>query len=125
MVVHACAETILALNRNPDYCVYGYAQCKSTTNPDAAEKKFNELSLQERSKIQQETLTNVGGRSERSQLRGSAGATHLFSLPLILMMLAMNGSYLCCLELILIIQSSKSSCCPGSVSKSSPHASSA
>lgn len=72
----ADAETILALNRNPDYCVYGFAQCKTTTNSAAAENKFNELSLQERSKIQQETLSNVGGRSGGSQLRGSAGALY-------------------------------------------------
>lgn len=67
------AETVLALNRNPDYCVYGAGQSKSTKNPEAAENKFNELSLQERSKIQQETLMNVGGRSGSTGLKGKKG----------------------------------------------------
>lgn len=66
-------ETILALNRNPDYCVYAAGQSKSTSSPEAAENKFNELCLQERSKIQQETLMNVGGRSGGASLKGGKG----------------------------------------------------
>ncbi|GMH41906.1 hypothetical protein BSKO_09816 [Bryopsis sp. KO-2023] len=63
-------ETVLALNRNPEYCVYGAGQVKSTNDPEAAEQKFNELSLKERMKIQQETLSNVGGRSSKKGMSG-------------------------------------------------------
>jgi uncharacterized membrane protein len=51
-------EASLALLRNPEYWVYGAAE-SLRTNIDAAEAKFNQLSLTERSKFTSETLSNI------------------------------------------------------------------
>ena len=41
-----CAETVLALMRNPDYCLYGFAKSKRERSAEEAETAFNQLSLQ-------------------------------------------------------------------------------
>ncbi len=51
-------EASLALLRNPEYWVYGSTESQRT-NIDAAEAKFNQLSLTERSKFTSETLSNI------------------------------------------------------------------
>ncbi len=51
-------ESTLALLRHPEYWVYGATESQQT-NMDAAEAKFNQLSLTERSKFTTETLFNV------------------------------------------------------------------
>lgn len=40
------AETVLALMRNPDYCLYGWAKSKRERCAEDAETAFNNLSLQ-------------------------------------------------------------------------------
>ncbi|MEL4894879.1 DUF1517 domain-containing protein [Crocosphaera sp. Alani8] len=57
-------EASLALLRHPEYWVSGLTET-STTGIDAAESKFNQLALAERSKFSAETLSNVN-----NQLRG-------------------------------------------------------
>lgn len=61
---------MLALLRNPDYCLYGYSTGAAVTGTDRAESRFNEYSMEERGKFQAETLVNVGGRTRRSSLGG-------------------------------------------------------
>ena len=51
-------ESTLALLRHPEYWIYGATESQQT-NIDAAEAKFNQLSLSERSKFTTETLFNV------------------------------------------------------------------
>ncbi|WP_024546267.1 DUF1517 domain-containing protein [Picosynechococcus sp. NKBG15041c] len=51
-------ESTLALLRHPEYWVYGASE-SLTTGVDAAEAKFNQLALSERSKFTAETLSNV------------------------------------------------------------------
>jgi len=38
-------ETVLALLRNPEYCVYGFATTNSAKGPEEAEDLFNEMSM--------------------------------------------------------------------------------
>lgn len=56
-------EATLALLRHPEYWMYGAAE-SSQAALDAAEAKYNQLALTERSKFTEETLSNVN-----SQLR--------------------------------------------------------
>jgi len=57
-------ETALALLRNPEYCVYGYATSKVCRGPEQAEETFNDFSIDERGKFEQETLVNVNARKK-------------------------------------------------------------
>ncbi|HEY9729981.1 MAG TPA: DUF1517 domain-containing protein [Chroococcales cyanobacterium] len=70
-------ESTLALLRHPEYWVYGSAQSQQTAL-EAAEAKFNQLALAERSKFTAETLSNVNNRltegSSPASLAAGGGA---------------------------------------------------
>lgn len=55
--VKICQEASLALLRHPEYWIYGTAE-STEENMDTAEAIFNKLSLMERSKFTEETLSN-------------------------------------------------------------------
>jgi uncharacterized membrane protein len=59
--VTVCQEASLALLRHPEYWVYGNTE-STLAGIDEAESKFNQLSLAERSKFSEETLSNVDNR---------------------------------------------------------------
>ncbi|NES71498.1 MAG: DUF1517 domain-containing protein [Okeania sp. SIO2D1] len=59
-------ESTLALLRHPEYWVYGTAESQKA-GLDAAEAKFNQLALAERSKFSYETLTNVNAQLRQAQ----------------------------------------------------------
>lgn len=67
-------ETVLALLRNPEYAVYGAATTKTARSLAAGEAKFNEESLNERGKLAEETLVNVGGRSRAGEYSKGGGS---------------------------------------------------
>lgn len=54
-------EASLALLRHPEYWVYG-ATSSEQTRLSSAEGRFNQLALGERSKVQEETLSNVNNQ---------------------------------------------------------------
>jgi uncharacterized membrane protein len=72
-------ETSLALLRNPDLWVYANAEVGQVPFA-SAESTFNRLSMAERSKLDRELTTNVGGQrsSEGAKTSGDSDATSDF-----------------------------------------------
>ncbi|MFM9266691.1 DUF1517 domain-containing protein [Tychonema sp. BBK16] len=68
-------ESTLALLRHPEYWVYAGAESQQT-RLEAAESKFNQFSLAERSKFSEETLSNFN-----NQIRQSGSNQTLSSAP--------------------------------------------
>ncbi|MCD8487108.1 DUF1517 domain-containing protein [Kamptonema cortianum] len=58
-------EATLALLRHPEYWVYASSQTQQA-RLEAAEAKFNQLALAERSKFTEETLSNVNNRLQQA-----------------------------------------------------------
>lgn len=64
----------MQLVRNPEYVQYGMSVVSNQRDLDRGEAKFNEMSVEERSKFKEETLVNVGGRSRRQRYSKCAAA---------------------------------------------------
>ncbi|KAI3704297.1 hypothetical protein L1987_74513 [Smallanthus sonchifolius] len=59
-------ETTLALLRHPDYCISGYSSVDVKRSVEEGEKRFNQLSIEERGKFDEETLVNVNNIRKQS-----------------------------------------------------------
>lgn len=70
-------ETTLALLRHPDYCISGYSSVDIKGSMEDGEKRFNQLSIEERGKFDEETLVNVN--NIRKQSTATGGRTNGFS----------------------------------------------
>ncbi|MBD2064166.1 DUF1517 domain-containing protein [Funiculus sociatus GB2-A5] len=75
-------ESTLALLRHPEYWVYGAGESQQTAL-QAAEAKFNQLALGERSKFTEETLSNVNNQlraaAPKASLPGTAAGGELMT----------------------------------------------
>lgn len=63
---YVLTETVLALLRHPDFSISGYSSVDIKQSMEAGEKRFNQLSIEERGKFNEETLVNIGGIRKRS-----------------------------------------------------------
>ncbi|KAF4374407.1 uncharacterized protein LOC133034931 [Cannabis sativa] len=63
---YVLTETTLALLRNPDYCISGYSSMDLKKSMEDGEKRFNQLSIEERGKFDEETLVNVNNLKRHS-----------------------------------------------------------
>jgi uncharacterized membrane protein len=68
--VKVLQESSLALLRHPEYWIYGGAESEQTRLA-TAEAKFNQLSLAERSKFTEETLSNVNNQLRQAEAKKS------------------------------------------------------
>jgi uncharacterized membrane protein len=79
---------VLALLRNPRYCIYGAASQKACSSTTSLETAFHSASVKERSKFEQETLVNVGGSSARRSRYSPAGSSKPDELVVVTMLVA-------------------------------------
>ncbi|XP_050224984.1 uncharacterized protein LOC126674560 [Mercurialis annua] len=63
---YVLTETSLALLRHPDYCISGYSYVDLKRSMEDGEKRFNQLSIEERGKFDEETLVNVNNIKKQS-----------------------------------------------------------
>ncbi|KAL2511809.1 hypothetical protein Adt_17409 [Abeliophyllum distichum] len=63
---YVLTETILALLRHPDYCISAYSSVDVKRSPEEGEKRFNQLSIEERGKFDEETFVNVNNIKKQS-----------------------------------------------------------
>uniref|UniRef100_A0A0D6QSM4 DUF1517 domain-containing protein n=1 Tax=Araucaria cunninghamii TaxID=56994 RepID=A0A0D6QSM4_ARACU len=66
---YVLTETALALLRHPDFCVSGYSLADIKRSMEGGEERFNQLSIEERGKFDEETLVNVNSMWKRQQSR--------------------------------------------------------
>ncbi|CAK7340912.1 unnamed protein product [Dovyalis caffra] len=63
---YVLTETSLALLRHPDYCISAYSSVDLKRSMEDGEKRFNQLSIEERGKFDEETLVNVNNIKRQS-----------------------------------------------------------
>lgn len=63
---YVLTETVLALLRHPDYCISAYSSVDVKKSMEEGEKRFNQLSIEERGKFDEETLVNVNSIKKQS-----------------------------------------------------------
>ncbi|XP_010277329.1 PREDICTED: uncharacterized protein LOC104611801 [Nelumbo nucifera] len=63
---YVLTETTLALLRHPDCCISGYSSVDVKRSMEDGEKRFNQLSIEERGKFDEETLVNVNNIRRQS-----------------------------------------------------------
>ncbi|CAM8932112.1 unnamed protein product [Rhodiola kirilowii] len=82
---YVLTETALALLRHPDYCISGYSSVDVKRSMDEGEKRFNQLSIEERGKFDEETLVNVNNiRRQSSTGQRSSGFSNEYIVVTIL-----------------------------------------
>ncbi|KAK4749553.1 hypothetical protein SAY87_027002 [Trapa incisa] len=78
-------ETTLALLRHPDYCISGYSSIDVKRSMEDGEKRFTQLSIEERGKFDEETLINVNNiRKQSTTTRTSGGISNEYIVVTIL-----------------------------------------
>ncbi|KAK4379050.1 hypothetical protein RND71_000912 [Anisodus tanguticus] len=89
---YVLTETTLALLRHPDYCISAYSSVDVKRSMEEGENRFNQLSIEERGKFDEETLVNVNNiRRKSSTSQRSNGFSNEYIVVTILV--AAEGSY--------------------------------
>ncbi|PHT74975.1 hypothetical protein T459_22252 [Capsicum annuum] len=89
---YVLTETTLALLRHPDYCISAYSSVDVKRSMEEGEKQFNQLSIEERGKFDEETLVNVNNiRRKSSTSQRANGFSNEYIVVTILV--AAEGAY--------------------------------
>ncbi|KAF8733823.1 hypothetical protein HU200_014673 [Digitaria exilis] len=89
---YVLTETTLALLRHPDCCISAYSSVDVKRSMDDGEKRFNQLSIEERGKFDEETLVNVNSiKRNKAGSQRSSGFTNEYIVITILV--AAEGVY--------------------------------
>ncbi|KAJ8760732.1 hypothetical protein K2173_017832 [Erythroxylum novogranatense] len=89
---YVLTETSLALLRHPDYCISGYSSVDVKRRIEEGENRFNQLSIEERGKFDEETLVNVNNiKKQSTKIRGATGFSNEYIVITILV--AAEGVY--------------------------------
>lgn len=86
-------ETCLALMRHPDYCISGVTSNDINRSISAAEERFNNLSLEERGKFDEETLVNVNNLMKRMQMGARRAERFNNEYIVVTILVAAEGEY--------------------------------
>ncbi|XP_073311033.1 FLUCTUATING-LIGHT-ACCLIMATION protein 1, chloroplastic [Primulina huaijiensis] len=71
---YVLTETILSLLRHPEYCISAHSSVDMKKSIEEGERRFNQLSIEERGKFDEETLVNVNNiKKQRSTILSSSG----------------------------------------------------
>uniref|UniRef100_A0A1J3F889 Myelin-associated oligodendrocyte basic protein n=1 Tax=Noccaea caerulescens TaxID=107243 RepID=A0A1J3F889_NOCCA len=82
---YVLTEATLALLRHPDYCISCYSSVDVKRSIQDGEKRFNQLSIEERGKFDEETLVNVNSiKRQSSKLRTATGFSNEYIVVTIL-----------------------------------------
>ncbi|KAI4998540.1 hypothetical protein ZWY2020_053882 [Hordeum vulgare] len=89
---YVLTETTLALLRHPDCCISAYSTVDVKRSIDDGEKRFNQLSIEERGKFDEETLVNVNSiKRQKAGTQRSSGFSNEYIVITILV--AAEGVY--------------------------------
>ncbi|KAG2262339.1 hypothetical protein Bca52824_069418 [Brassica carinata] len=84
-LTYVLTEAILALLRHPDYCISCYSSVDVRRSIEDGEKRFNQLSIEERGKFDEETLVNVNSiKRQSSKIRTASGFSNEYIVVTIL-----------------------------------------
>ncbi|XP_023644213.1 uncharacterized protein LOC17894239 [Capsella rubella] len=89
---YVLTEATLALLRHPDYCISCYSSVDLKQCLEEGEKQFNQLSVEERGKFDEETLVNVNNIKIRSsKIQKASGLSNEYIV--VTMLVAVEGTY--------------------------------
>ncbi|KAF8088720.1 hypothetical protein N665_0532s0079 [Sinapis alba] len=84
-LTYVLTEATLALLRHPDYCISCYSSVDVRRSIEDGEKRFNQLSIEERGKFDEETLVNVNSiKRQSSKIRTASGFSNEYIVVTIL-----------------------------------------
>ncbi|XP_051144864.1 uncharacterized protein LOC127260891 [Andrographis paniculata] len=72
---YVLTETVLALLRHPDFCISAHSSVDIKRGMEEGEKRFNQLSIEERGKFDEETLVNVNNIKKQTSAIRTSGFT--------------------------------------------------